>query len=375
MNKALSLACVVAAPVIFSTSAFAEFDYKKYIETDGSFKRFSVSAGWLHANPSGDATPIKNTTAIQDGSSHENGSVRASTVRDVIDPNQDKDVYDKVYGTIDGLISDDSDPDLGALNASGSTVINGLQNFATAGTGLESDDVDTVGLLFNYFFTDNWSLEVKAGIPPKVDILGKGTVIAPFEGTVSPGPTAVALGLSEFDIKKNIEITDMTQGSKASTARAWLPAAEIHYQFGKSGVNKFRPYVGAGLMYAHFNDLKLNSGIRQDLTDAGHMIQNIKNGQAGQSLQYDGPDGRVTPSDSGMRIKVEADSAWAPMLTLGATYDFDESWFAVGSVTYAKLDSETTITVNNDAGDELIRAKSKIDIDPYITYLGVGYRF
>ena len=76
-----------------------------------------------------------------------------------------------------------------------------------------------------------------------------------------------------------------------------------------------------------------------------------------------------------MRVKVEADSAWAPILNVGATYDFDENWFAVGSISYAKLDSDTTITVKNKAGDQLIEAKSNIDIDPYITYLGVGYRF
>jgi outer membrane protein len=50
------------------------------------------------------------------------------------------------------------------------------------------------------------------------------------------------------------------------------PAIEAQYQFGKSGVNKFRPYLGVGLMYAHFNDIKLNE-IRSDLISAGHMIQ------------------------------------------------------------------------------------------------------
>ena len=76
-----------------------------------------------------------------------------------------------------------------------------------------------------------------------------------------------------------------------------------------------------------------------------------------------------------MRVKVKADSAWAPIINVGATYDLDENWFAVGSVSYAKLDSDTTITVKNGKGDQLIEAKSNIDIDPYITYLGLGYRF
>lgn len=379
MKKAFSIACAIIAPALISHSANAEFDYFK---TDGSFKRFSVSAGWLHAKPNGDATPVKNTTAIQNGTSHNNGSVRSGTVKKVLNPDQGKDSDANNQKRLDtiknrlGLVGDDktdlSDTFLGDL--SGSTAINGLQQFATAGSGLESDDVDTVGLLFNYYLDDNWSFEVKAGIPPKVDILGKGSVVAPFSGTVMPGDPADSI-IGNFEIKDDIHITDLTQGKKAASARAWLPAAEVHYQFGKSGVNKFRPYVGAGVMYAYFNDLELDSGIRQDLTDAGHMIQNIKDGKAGSALQYDGPNGRITPSDSGMNVKVEADSAWAPIVTLGATYDFDESWFAVGSLSYAKLDSDSTITVTNDNGEQLIKAVSNIDIDPYISYLGVGYRF
>ncbi|MUG32544.1 OmpW/AlkL family protein [Psychrobacter sanguinis] len=367
MNKPLSFACAVAAPILFSHSAMAQFDYSKYIETDGSFKRFSVSAGWLHANPTGDATPVKNTTAISDGTPSANGEVRASTVLGVLNPDQGKG-QDLRYDSLKNTLSLLEDAPI-SENLSGTTTVNGLQSFATAGTGLESDDVDTLGMLLNYHIDDNWSVEVKAGFPPKVDILGKGTVIAPFEGRVKDS------ALGDFNIKDDIVITDLSQGSKASTARAWLPATELHYKFGKSGVNKFRPYVGAGVMYAYFNDLKLNSGIRQDLVDAGHMIQNIKDDKAGASLQYDGPDGRITPSSSGMHVKVKADSAWAPIVTVGATYDFDDSWFAVGSLSYAKLDSDSTITVSNDNGEQLIKAVSKIDIDPYISYLGVGYRF
>lgn len=373
MKKAFSIACAIIAPALISQSANAEFDYFK---TDGSFKRFSVSVGWLHAKPSGDATPVQNTTAIANGTPSDNGEVRASTVLGVLNPDQGKkkDWENNLrYEYLKGTLSTFGDTVL-PQDLSGKTTVNGLENWATPGTGLESDDVDTVGLLFNYYLDNNWSVEVKAGVPPKVDILGKGTVVAPFSGTVKPSGIAAGL-LGEFEIKEDINITDLTQGKKAASARAWLPAAEVHYQFGKSGVNKFRPYVGAGVMYAYFNDLKLDSGIRQDLTDAGHMIQNIKDGKAGSALEYDGPDGRVTPSDSGMNVKVEADSAWAPIVTLGATYDFDESWFAVGSLSYAKLDSDSTITVTNDDGEQLIKAKSNIDIDPYITYLGVGYRF
>lgn len=42
-------------------------------------------------------------------------------------------------------------------------------------------------------------------------------------------------------------------------------------------------------MYAHFSDIKLNSGIRSDLEAAGHMIQNIHDGQAGAALDGKNP--------------------------------------------------------------------------------------
>lgn len=261
-------------------------------------------------------------------------------------------------------------------DVSGETTIYGLENFATAGTELESDNVNTVGMLFNYYINDNWGVELKAGIPPRVDILGKDEVIAPFTGEVSPSGAGSTL-VGDFDIKKDIQITDLTQGNGVSaSARAWLPAALVQYQFGKSGVNKFRPYVGVGAMYAYFNDIKMNQGLVNDLAVAGGWLQLIKDDKAGAALGTK-EEIRKNPSAgvADMKVKSKADSAIAPIINVGATYDFNESWYAVGSLSYAKLDSDTTITVENAAGEQLIEAVSNIDIDPYISYLGVGYRF
>lgn len=65
MKKTLSIACAVAAPILFSQSATAAFDYFK--SGDDGFKRYSISGGWLHAEPQGDATPIVNKTPIYNG--------------------------------------------------------------------------------------------------------------------------------------------------------------------------------------------------------------------------------------------------------------------------------------------------------------------
>ncbi|MDO5769928.1 MAG: OmpW family outer membrane protein [Psychrobacter sp.] len=367
MKKILPLALAIAAPALFSQSAFAEFDYFK---TDGSFKRFSVSAGWLHAAPQGDPSPMKNTTAIKDGTVTNNGSVKVETVKDIIDPNQSQEILDSVNEVLDILPAGTDLSNVEGLgDVSGTSEIYGFESFSSAsGTGLKSDTTDTVGMLFNYHIDDKWSVELKAGLPPKVDILGKGKVYAPLSGKVKAGGAAAEI-LPEFAVKDNILITDLEQGNGvASSARAWLPAAEVHYQFGTSGVDKFRPYVGAGLMYAYFNDIDLNSGIRSDLEKAGHQIQNLKDGKAGAALED-------VKSSSNMKVDVEADSAFAPIITVGATYDFNDKWFGVGSLSYAKLGSTTTITVKNDKGEELIRSSNDLDIDPFISYVGIGYRF
>jgi outer membrane protein W len=40
------------------------------------------------------------------------------------------------------------------------------------------------------------------------------------------------------------------------------------------------------------------------------------------------------------------------------------------------MSSDATITISNsNTNKDLVTAKTKIDIDPLITYVGVGYRF
>ena len=349
-KRMLCIAVGIAATL--PTISFAESPYFSLKDGDG-FKRFSLSAGWLHAMPQGSANPININTTVAEGTQSKVGDVSKQAVLDAAV----KDSNPIVYGAIN-LWPTDTVSGL----ATGTATIKGLSNWQSQGTGLEADNVDTVGIMANYHFTDNLSLEIKAGIPPKVDIKGKGDIYAPLSGSASTI-------LGDIDLKQDLHITDLTQGGKAATARAWLPAVELHYQFGKSGVNKFRPYVGAGVMYAYVNDLKMNSGLESDLVKAGHMIQNIHDGKAGAAL-----DGKTSSADP--IVKLEATDTFAPIVTVGATYDFNPNWFAVGSVSYSKMNNEAKIYVTDrNTGKELIQANTKIDIDPLITYLGVGYRF
>lgn len=310
MKYFVLLGVLSAVAVSHSASAGTVSDY--FANQTIPDKRYSVSAGWLHANPTGDANPLQNSTVINDGSSS------------------------------------------GAL-----TNVRGLQSWQSPNTGLEADDVDTAGLVFKYAATDNIKFEFKGGVPPKVDILGKGTVFAP-----------ISASLNGDALVNNLPISDLTQGSGvAASARAWLPVVEAQYQFGKSGVDKLRPYVGVGFMYAYFNDIELNDGIRNDLEIAGQRVQQLKANNPFVAI------GELS-ADGSMDVDVNSGSDFAPIVTLGATYDLNDKWFAVGSLSYAKLDSDTTIKViDKQTKETLITAKTKTDIDPFITYLGLGYRF
>lgn len=350
-------------PTLFASSFLSSLSYAEsgyFSLSDEGFKRFSISVGALHVMPQGKAQPFNVKTVINDNYESKVGDINASTVIDNLDPDRKPNYL--VEGIVK-LISAFQGNVSGAI--SGKSYINGLAEWDNPNTGLEADKVTTVGIMSSYHFTDNLSVEIKGGIPPKVDIKGIGNIKAPFSATAAPlGGIA-----GNLDLKNNIHITNLEQSSKAAEARAWTPAFELQYRFGETGINKFRPYVGVGLMYAYFNELKMDPGIEKDLVAAGHMIQNIINQNAGAALDKKDTNGK-------MKVNLEATDVFAPIATVGFTYDFNDTWYAVASISYAHLQNETKITVvNENTGQELINSKADIEINPILGYAGVGMRF
>ncbi|WP_353142234.1 OmpW/AlkL family protein [Acinetobacter pragensis] len=355
-----TLLCMATSMLAIPMISHADSPYFSLHDGDG-FKRFSVSVGALHVMPQGKAQPFKVNTSVANGEKATVGDISIDSVKANLDPDMNPNISTWFVDVLDKLGSDTLPGDL-----SGTAEINGLESWDNQGTGLEADDVTTFGIMTNYFFTDNVSIEMKAGIPPKVDLMGKGKIYAPFAAIATP--ELGIIDLPQIAMKNSLLITDLEAYGPAASARAWTPAAELQYHFGKTGVNKFRPYVGFGVMYAYFNELEINPRTEQDLIAAGHMIANIKDGKAGAAL-----DGKA--SSANPKVDVEASDAFAPIATLGFTYDFNDKWFAVGSVSYAHLKSDTTITVNDDTHGELIRSKADIEINPILAYAGVGMRF
>lgn len=363
------------------------------------YKRFSVSAGWMHVMPQGKANPFNINTKVNPTQKYAVGeisqnaflnSVSSSALMDDGAGNGGtmpaKEFLEQIFAldsmgsgsslaSFLGLLTDNGDQTSPVnSNASGGAILSGIDQWKAQGTGLEAEDVDTLGITLNYYLNDHVSIQFIGGIPPKVDIKGKGEIIANMKGVAFPDENNV-IGVKDLflstglDLQQDIPITNLGNKNKASSVRAWTPALEVQYQFGKTGINKFRPFVGAGIMYAHFNEIELDHSIEADLKAAGHMIQNILDGKGGAALE-----GKISSADPQIRVKTT--DAIAPLFTLGATYDLNSEWYGIASVSYAKLNNRATIDViNKNDGNELIHSSTKIDIDPLITYVGIGYRF
>ncbi|MEQ1105549.1 OmpW/AlkL family protein [Acinetobacter ursingii] len=239
-------------------------------------KTFSVTAGWLHIMPQGEKQGVT-------------GDITSKTVQ-------------------------------GALKT----------NSVYAGdAGFEIDDADTGGLLFDYYVNDNVVLELVAGVPPKMEIDGKGIILKEAGG--------VNLG----------------SVGKVGEVDAYTPVVLGKYQFGTVD-SKFRPYVGAGIMYAHFSDFKLEGGVNEKIANSNAVTKLIQ------------PEVR----------NVEIKDAVAPVVTVGADYNFNKDWFATASVTYAQLDTKATLDLySNTLKETALKGSTKIEINPIVTYVGIGYRF
>ncbi len=79
-----SLFCMTVAFFALPTFTYAASPYFSFKDGDG-FKRFSVSAGWLHAMPQGSGNPVNINTSVAEGTTSKVGDVSTKAVLDAID--------------------------------------------------------------------------------------------------------------------------------------------------------------------------------------------------------------------------------------------------------------------------------------------------
>jgi outer membrane protein len=185
-------------------------------------------------------------------------------------------------------------------------------NQSIPNTGAGISDADTLGLATGYFVTDHIVTELVVGVPPKFNLTGKG----------------------QFE-----------QFGTIGQAYQWSPALLVKYYFNDANA-KFRPYVGVGASYVWFTGTKItNSTFEQGV------------------LQ--GPTSAKTSNQ------------WAPVFNAGFTYNFTDHWFAGLSISYVPVSVTATLTTARPTpvGTLTQVSKAKIDLNPIVTYLNVGYRF
>lgn len=230
-------------------------------------------------------------------------------------------------------------PQSSAQGVSGSTTdktpILGAQQASSPNAGFEVQNADTAGLMLDYFVNDNVSLELVLGAPPKMDLSGKGEISLPVVGSVA-----------------NLE-----QFNKIATTDAYTPTFTARYHFGSIN-NRIRPYVGAGVMYAHFSNVKADPAINTELQTHNPLVGGLLKPELG---------------------KIKVDDAFAPVATVGVDVNLTKNWFGTASVSYAHLSTDAKLNVigNSNTGDRdtVLLGSSKIEINPVVTYLGLGYRF
>ncbi len=130
------LAQVIASlSIVFLPSAsFAASSWFSLKDNDG-FKRFSVSAGWLHVMPQGKPNDIKINTVVDEGRSTDIGDIRYQDIADNssnIDP-VTKAALKTASALNKGVVSGDLLKTLGA-----SSEIYGLNQWTAPGTGFKS---------------------------------------------------------------------------------------------------------------------------------------------------------------------------------------------------------------------------------------------
>lgn len=183
------------------------------------------------------------------------------------------------------------------------------------GSGASVDSADTFGIAYTHFFTDNFALTLDAGVPPKFNLKGEGT-LAPY--------------------------------GHLGSAKQWSPAVLAKWYFGEAE-DKWRPFVGLGVTHVWYTSVKLSPSLQTLVT-----------------APFSGPGGSAS---------ADLSSSWAPVANIGVTYNLDKKWSIGFSLSYIPLDTDAVITGRNAAGAVVSRHTTNLTLDPYVSFLSVGYKF
>jgi outer membrane protein len=132
---------------------------------------------------------------------------------------------------------------------------------------------------------------------------------------------------------------DLDGLGKIGSVKHLPPTLTLQYHFNPEGT--IRPYVGAGINYTRFSSVDLDANL-------------------------------ALAGTTGLPLRIDRSSfGWA--LQVGADYKLADQWFFNVDVKYVTI--STDIHVRNDAVALQGQKVSKLDIDPLLVSVGIGYRF
>lgn len=195
---------------------------------------------------------------------------------------------------------------------------NSPSSITVPGSGAGVTNASTLGLSAVYYMTSNWGVELVAGIPPKFKLDGEGS-LAPL--------------------------------GRLGEAKQWSPTVLLRYTF-LDGNAKFRPFVAVGGTYVWYSDVNLTGGLNSLLA------------------------ARLGAPVSAVNTTAKLSKSFAPVLNVGAGYQFDRNWGVSLSVSYLPLKTKATLTTRSNAsGQTLATSRTKLKLDPIVSYLSLTYRF
>lgn len=186
-----------------------------------------------------------------------------------------------------------------------------------AGSGARVSDSDTLGLNLTYFVDSHWAVEGVFGIPPKFKLYGTGT---------------------------------LEQVGELGQARQWSPTLLGKYYF-NDGQAAFRPFLGLGATYVWYNRVNLSSNLQGALGNQLHRP----------------PLSTVTTA--------KLDSSFAPVVNVGAAYQFNPHWGVSFSVSYIALKTKAKLTTTSTTGLPIATSEARLKLDPIVPYLSLTYTF
>ncbi len=195
-------------------------------------------------------------------------------------------------------------------------------------------------LTMTYFMTDHWAITTVAGIPPVLDVMGRGAVTTP--GLLNRIVPPVRLG----DPGNN----------PIATVRHWFPSAILQYHFGKQG-EKWDPFLGVGLGFSFFTDVKLRTNFDANLKQAGSFL----------ALST-----TLSPHNT---TEAKASSALRPLFNVGLAYRLSQKWSVSVTASYVPVKTTSTIHIRDKTGRIVLTSKADLDIPTVATSAEVGYRF